>query len=171
MKCPNCKKSLWFVRSFCPFCSTNINAPPRPKSVTVLCWCLIGSGISLVFLSFVDTELQSYLERLGSVHPAQRVFFFVGPVLCLVLGGFTLFGHNWARWSLVTWLGVNVLISVVNQSAMHLIFLRVLLAAATAYYLLRPQSRAFFRSEGTAITSTQNVSWPAGHSNSESPRE
>ncbi|MEI2723257.1 MAG: hypothetical protein V9H26_06835 [Verrucomicrobiota bacterium] len=83
MKCPNCKKSLWFVRSFCPFCSTNINVLPRPKSVTVLCWCLIGSGISLVFLSFVDTELQSYLERLGSVHPAQRVFFFVGPCRAL----------------------------------------------------------------------------------------
>jgi hypothetical protein len=152
MKCPNCNKSLWFVRSFCPFCKTNITAPPRPTSVTVLGWILVGSSILMLFTLLVLGE-RVYLDKLGPLSPLQQVWFCTGPLLCIVFGGCTLLGHNWARWLLVLWLGVNALVTVILGMAggnpdLRLLFGRLLLFVAATYYLFRPQARQFFRGEG-----------------------
>jgi len=152
MKCPNCHKSLWFVRSFCPFCKTDINAPPRPKAVTVVSWFFIVMSCMISLPLLVNPESRAELLRPGARSPWQLLFVLALPVVYLVLGGCTLVGHNWARWVLVVWLGVNAVGAIAVGTDLKTLCGSGLLFIATAYYLFRPQARAFFQDkEGTAV--------------------
>jgi hypothetical protein len=152
MKCPNCKKSLWFVRSFCPFCKTNIHAPPRPKSVTVLCWFFMVMSCATPLLLLVSPEFRTEVLRAGSRTLLQYIFPLVLPMLYLVLGGCTLVGHNWARWVLVVLLGVNAVRTAASCPDLKTVFVTVLLFVVAAYYLFRPLARPYFRGEASIAT-------------------
>jgi hypothetical protein len=45
MNCPKCGKSLWFVKSFCPFCKTKIVTPPRlpDTPLPLFHWVMLGA--------------------------------------------------------------------------------------------------------------------------------
>jgi hypothetical protein len=148
MKCPNCNKSLWFVRHFCPFCKTHINAPPRPKSVTVLCGFFIVMGGLLALQLLMDAVFRSEFSSAESRHTPRGMLLYALPAFYLVVGGFTLAGQNWARWALVVWLGLNAAGAATLATDPKLICGSILLLIASAYYLFRPQARAFFRGEG-----------------------
>ena len=68
MNCPKCGKSLWFVKSFCPFCKTKIVRPPRlPETpLPLFHWVMLGAWsvwfAYLVFALFTD---RSWMERQG----------------------------------------------------------------------------------------------------------
>jgi len=151
MKCPNCHKSLWFVRSFCPFCKTNINAPPRPKAVTVVSWFFIVISCTILLQQLVNAEFRAEFLRPGARTPWQLLFVLALPMVYLVLGGCTLVGHNWARWVLVVWLGVNAVSAIAVGADLKALCVGLLMFIATAYYLFRPQARAFFQDQGTVV--------------------
>ena len=153
MKCPHCGKSLWFLRSFCPFCKTNITAPPRPKSVTVVgrVFLILSCG-ALLMLAFSPPEEREFLARLRSNHPLQWVGRFIVPAVSLLSAGCVLLGHNWARWVLTANLGFNFLFSAaflanlqnLVHSPLTIIMGKLLAFLVVGYYLFRPQARAFF---------------------------
>jgi hypothetical protein len=149
MKCPRCGKSLWLVRTFCPFCKTPIEAPPRPKSVTVISWItLVFGGIALlVSLLPKDPEVQRDLAQYSTQHPFLYAWLRAGPVMAVICGAFMLRGANWARWLLGLWFGYNVISNVVS-SPLRLLAPRLLvgcLFGAAVYLLFRPAATAFFR--------------------------
>jgi hypothetical protein len=97
MNCPNCAKNLWFLRTFCPFCKTSIDAPARPKSVTVVCGAMIAISCVALLASLSRTSLIPSWSR----HPVWRSLFYVGLAVIFLSGASALFGHNWARWLLL----------------------------------------------------------------------
>src|SRR6266404_324411 len=104
MNCPNCGKSLWFVRNFCPFCKTHIVAPPRPRSVAAICWLALVVG-GLALLAIIASNAQGHLAGYRSRHPLLHAWFCAGPVVAILCGAFMLRGADWARWLLVLWFG------------------------------------------------------------------
>src|SRR5258706_8165991 len=111
MKCPSCGKSLWFVRTFCPFCKTTIAAPERPRSVTVVSWISLVFGC-LVFLTGLlpkSPEAQRHIAEYRSQHPFLYARLWAGPVLAMICGMSMLRGFNWARWLFVLWFGYNLI--------------------------------------------------------------
>ncbi len=161
MKCPHCGKSLWFVRTSCPFCEARIEAPKCPRSVMVVGWAFLALNCAaLLVMAFIyPSEEQQYLARLRSNHPWQWTFFFFGPVFSILASSCVLLGHNWARWALTTYLGLNVLVSVAHGSGLHfsngfplpLILARLSLFFAAAYFLFRPKARAYFLGQSSAL--------------------
>ena len=135
MKCPNCGKNLWFIRNFCVFCKTAITAPPRPKSVAVIGWLGIISGIGTALVVWIARD-EVPLTALACVDALAK----------LIGGAFILRGMNWARWVLALWLvygSLHTLVSSVSTPSV-LGISRVLLFALAVYYLFRPAATAFF---------------------------
>jgi len=154
MKCPNCNKSLWLVRNYCPFCKSNITAPARPRAVTVLCGFFIALG-GLIYLSLLlGSGVQADFVAPESRGIYQNIILYALPGLYLVLGGCSLLGHNWARWVLAVWLGANAVATVVIGADLKTLIGSALAFIAVAYYLFRPQARPFFEGKGTIATSS-----------------
>lgn len=66
-------------------------------------------------------------------------------LLAIVGGVFLLFGKNWARWLLLSWLAFHVVVSVyhsVQEVAAH-----VALLFLFAYFIFRPPASPFFQSK------------------------
>jgi hypothetical protein len=143
MKCPNCGKSLWFVRTFCPFCKASINAPSRPQSVKVVCWVFITLNCLALFYVLISGKTEPRLPD-RSLHPVLYAFCFAGPACNILSGACALFGHNWARWLLVTCLVGNAVGGVILHAGPTFLFGRLLLLGIAGYYLFRPQAKAFF---------------------------
>jgi len=148
MKCPNCGKSLWFARTFCPFCQTAIAAPARPRSVTVIGWLSLVLGLLVLAALFPKSpDAQRNMAQYGSQHPFLFARLWAGPVIALVCGVFMLRGHNWARWLYVVSFGYNVIDNMAHSSLRRLALASIpgLLIGAAAYYLFRPAATGFFR--------------------------
>ena len=117
MTCPGCGNSLWFVRTYCPFCKVNISAPARPRSVAVISWIYIlgGGWILLALTVFSTPDSRRVLAEAWSQHPFATLWLCGVPPVGLFCGFFMLRGMNWARWVLVVWFGENVMAKVVFE--------------------------------------------------------
>src|SRR5437868_9022059 len=85
MKCPTCGKSLWFLRTFCPFCKAAIAAPPRPKSVAVISWIALVVG-GIMFLAMMAPNAQRSLADYRSQHAFLYARLCAGPVVAVICG-------------------------------------------------------------------------------------
>jgi hypothetical protein len=140
MNCPKCGKGLWFLRDFCPFCKTKIIAAPRPKAVKILSWLFLVLGC-LALVTLLAAKLPSGFT------PGARFQMFAVAALLAFAAGFTLLGHNWARWLLVSVLALNFGYGVMVHVTVGVMVARGLAAAIAAYYLFRPDAKAFFVGE------------------------
>ena len=142
MKCPNCGKSLWFVRHFCPFCKTQFLAPPRPKSVTVISCLAIVSGIAQAFVVLSPAAR----ELMAGMSIVNRFLTFASIALLAIAGVVMLRGFNWARWTFVVTVAYNQLSKLFsghwNASSVNV--LGLLLVVTACYYLFHPVANAFF---------------------------
>jgi hypothetical protein len=86
MKCPNCGQSLWFSRTFCPFCKIAIPAFPAPKilpssalnTAVAIGWCIFFG----YQLSWIATQDVWVALRAPSLSPQEW-----GMAFGTVLGG------------------------------------------------------------------------------------
>ncbi len=142
MICPNCGRSLWFVRDFCPFCKNQLLAPQRPKSITVISLLAILSGIG----SAVVVLAPAAREVMARTSTLTHFLTFASIALQTISGVAMLRGSNWARWAFVVTLAYNQLSKVLsghwNGSPTNIFGL--LLVATAYYYLFRPAGNAFF---------------------------
>lgn len=146
MICPNCGKSHWFFRGFCPFCKSQFPAPPRPKSVTVISWLAIISSIGQAFVVLTPTGR----EIMAQISPLSRFLTFASITLLFISGVVMFRGTNWARWAFVVTVAYIQIGKVFSgQLITSLASILGLVLVATAYfYLFRPGANAFF--SGTA---------------------
>ncbi len=156
MICPNCGKSLWFVRGFCPFCSTKFPVPPRPRSVTVISWLAIVSGIGQVFVVLSPAAR----ELTAQTSPLSHFLTFASIALLAISGVAMLRGNNWARWAFVVTVAYNQLGKAFSGrwSASLANIVGLMLVATAYYYLFRPGANAFF--SGTASQAHQPPEGP-----------
>ena len=150
MKCPNCGKSLWFVRDTCVFCKTRLTAPPRPRSVTVISWLVIISGVGTAFILWAARES---VAKTMAQHPITGILSYLDAALRMICGTLTLRGVNWARWTLGLVLGYDV-VSHLGSASRNLVpaYLGQLVwFAVIVYYLFRPAAKAFFTGSASVV--------------------
>lgn len=142
MICPNCRKSLWFVRDHCPFCKNQLVAPPRPTSVTVISWLAIVSGLGSAFVVLSPAAR----DVMAKTSMLTHLLTFASIGLQTISGAVMLRGFNWARWAFVMTVAYNQLSKIF---AVHWIpspanILGPVLVATAYYYLFRPAANAYF---------------------------
>jgi len=93
---------------------------PRPKSVTVVCWTLIITGlISLVTSTFglKNPQARAFMEQTPLPMNVQIGMLYVGLFVSIVCGAVMLQGRNWGRILYVTWSAFGSLIGIFTTSA------------------------------------------------------
>jgi len=89
MKCPNCGKSLWFVKTVCPFCSKPLGAGFQP-GISLL-GRKINSNSWLIWQYF---KLASILMVGASIYVLVKEYRFLA-VVETTTGSFTVDGGGW----------------------------------------------------------------------------
>ena len=104
----------------------------RPAEVSIIGWLFIGvgvAGLAYQILRFPRDVWTLLISLVG--------------VIAVVSGVFLLKGRNWARWLLLSWLAVHVVISAfhsVSDSLAHAVLLAVI-----AYVLLASAASVYFQ--------------------------
>lgn len=112
--------------------------PKRPLSVTLISALYLVAGS--VGLAYHATELS---VRAPLKNDTLLVCFI--RLLAIIGGIGALRGRNWARWLLVLWIALHVVLSAfhsLGQTFAHAVFL-----ALTAYCLFRPPAVNYFRAK------------------------
>ncbi len=120
----------------------------RPKSVTVVCWVFLILGIVAILVSFLPKSQDTARSLLTyrTAHPFSYFYFWASPILCAISAILMLKGINWARWFFVLWIGANMVSKLVlAPSAINLA--GTIMFSIPVYFLFRPQSGKFFKSE------------------------
>ncbi|PYK14179.1 MAG: hypothetical protein DME55_15630 [Verrucomicrobia bacterium] len=124
-----------------------MNKPPL--SVTVIGWLFVAAGtVGLVY----------HLKDFKIAHPfgSDVVWVCLVRLLAIIGGVFVLRGHNWARWFLLLWMAYHIILSAYHSLSQ--VITHALLLAVIAYFLLRRQASAYFRSariEAATIAKTE----------------
>ena len=108
----------------------------RPLSVTIIGWLFIAVGT--IGIAYHSTEFNRQAPFDFEVVSALLV-----RGLAIVCGAFLIKGVNWARWLLIGWMALHVVLSLfhsLSEKAMH-----VLVLAVIGFLLFRLPAAAYFR--------------------------
>ena len=104
----------------------------RPFQVTLLGWLFMVVGA----LSTTYHLLNSPLDR-------WTVPIVLVGIMAIAAGAFLLRGARWARWLVLAWLVLHVVVSVLNSLSDALA--HVVLLSVVAYFLLGPPTSKYFQ--------------------------
>ncbi len=113
-----------------------MNGNPRPLSVTMLAWLYIAVGTAGFFLHLHE------LNR-GNVFQFDGIWIELTECMAILCGAFLLRGHNWARWLAMAWIGLHVILSVLETD--RGLIVHCILLVVFAWVLFRPQAGRYFR--------------------------
>jgi hypothetical protein len=109
----------------------------RPFQVTILGCLFILAGLVGLVYHLSERPLDHWIVLISTVR-----------IVAVVGGVFLLLGHGWARWLLLAWLAVHVVVSAfysLSESIAH-----VVLLIAVGYFLLGPPASKYFQSAPSA---------------------
>jgi hypothetical protein len=112
----------------------------RPLAVTIIACIYIGVGT----VGFVYHFLPILVRR--ACHYDDILVEF-SEFVAIVCGAFLLRGHNWARWLALAWIAFHVGISFFES--LQKVVIHGLILLLIAYFLFRPEARAYFRHRET----------------------
>ncbi len=121
----------------------------RPKSITVVCWILIATGvISLVtgFFSFNNPVTQELMSKSPIPIGMQYVMMFVGLLISIVCGISMLKGMNWARSLYIGWSIIGITIGMATSPMKAMMIPGIVIFFILAFFLFRPKANEYFRS-------------------------
>ena len=100
--------------------------------------------VSCLFLATGAVGLVHHLSELKLSKPVESDLIWASllALLAIVSGTFMLLGRNWARWLALAWIASHVAISFFHS--MQQVVIHGLLFVLIAYFLLRPDVRAYF---------------------------
>jgi uncharacterized membrane protein HdeD (DUF308 family) len=104
----------------------------RPISVTILGVVFIAAGLVGIVYHLSERPVDASIVLVTFVR-----------LLAVVGGVFLLMGHSWARWLLVAWLALHVVVSgfhSLSEMAAHAVLLVVVV-----YFLFTPPASRYFR--------------------------
>jgi uncharacterized membrane protein HdeD (DUF308 family) len=105
----------------------------RPFAVTVLGCLFILAGLVGLVYHLSDRPVDHWIVLISLVR-----------IIAVVGGIFLLLGHGWARWLLLAWLALHVLVSAfhsVSETLAHVVLLMVV-----SYFLLESGASKYFKS-------------------------
>jgi len=110
------------------------NSMKRPFAVTILGCLFILAGLVGLVYHLSDKPLDHWIVLISGVR-----------IIAVVGGIFLLLGHGWARWLLLAWLALHVLVSAfhsVSETLAHVVLLMVV-----SYFLLGSAASQYFNSK------------------------
>jgi hypothetical protein len=109
----------------------------RPLPILILAGLFIAVGA----LGFAN-----HLSDLRTLHPFPQDLLWVLLVglIAMVSGIFMLQARNWARWLALAWMTFHVAISF--QHSLQQVAIHAVLLLLIAYFLFRPEAKAYFHS-------------------------
>jgi hypothetical protein len=107
----------------------------RPLTVLIIGCLFIATGAIGLVYHLADFKISKPVE-------SELVWISLVRLLAIVIGIFILLGKNWARWLALAWIAFHVAISFLH-SIQQVVFHAVLLVLI-AYFLYRPEVRAYF---------------------------
>ena len=123
----------------------------RPLSITVIGWIFIAFGcIAALYAGLsplIDADAARRVAELKAQRPFEFGLLWIIRILAVLCGAFLLRGFNWARLTLVVWMGYHVIISMLHslfELVVHSLLFIVLIC-----FLFRPRSSAYFRGATT----------------------
>jgi len=118
----------------------------RPRSITIISWFFVAFGSLALIVSLLSIANTDAAHRLDDLKTHWMVYAL--RLLALLSGVFMLYGCNWARWLLVVWLGLHIIISILHTPVELVV--HSLLFVVIVYFLFRAPASAYFRgSNGT----------------------
>lgn len=105
----------------------------RPFEVTILGCLFILAGLVGLVYHLSDNPLDHWIILISAIR-----------IVAVVGGVFLLLGHGWARWLLLAWLAVHVVVSAfhsVSETLAHVVLLIVV-----SYFLLGSAASKYFQS-------------------------
>jgi hypothetical protein len=118
----------------------------RPYSVTAISWLFIATGV---------VGFASHLSEFMAQRPVQYSILLLCFIafLAILSGGFMLRGRNWARWLLLVWIALHVILSAFHRLSELLV--HSLLFVVVAYFLMRRRSSSYFL--GAKLTESPKI--------------
>jgi hypothetical protein len=113
-----------------------MNSNQRPLSVTILAWLYIAVGTVGFFGHLTGLNRRNVFQFDG-------VWIELTELTAILCGAFMLRGHNWARWLAMAWIGLHVVLSVLDSH--HGLDVHSVLFLVIAWLLFRPQAGRYFR--------------------------
>jgi hypothetical protein len=111
----------------------------HPLAVSILSCLFIATGVVGLARHLADyTATQPFAYDL--------VWIFIVELAAILCGAFMLRGNNWARWLALAWMGFHVVRSFFHS--LREVVVHGLLFALIAYFLFRPDARAYFSPPG-----------------------
>jgi len=105
----------------------------RPFHVTILGCLFILAGLVGLIYHLSDRPFDHWIILICTVR-----------IIAVVGGVFLLLGHGWARWLLLAWLAVHVVVSAFHSTSEALA--HVVLLIVVSYFLLWSAASKYFRS-------------------------
>jgi predicted cobalt transporter CbtA len=108
----------------------------RPLALTIL---------SCVFIAAGAIGLAYHLSDLKAAEPFQQEIIWISLVrlASIVCRAFMLRGDDWARWLALAWIAFHVVVSFFHS--IQQVVVHGLLFVLIAYFLFRPEARAYFQ--------------------------
>lgn len=116
----------------------------RPISIAIIGWLFVGVGcVSLVagVEKFIRPVARTTTQVSGDQHAMDLAFVTVSALMALLGGAYVLRGCGWARWLLVVWLALHVVLSY-HHSLSELLVHGVLFWVVV-FFLFRKAARDF----------------------------
>jgi hypothetical protein len=108
-------------------------------------------AVSIFSCLFIVTGVVGLIRHLADYKASQLfaydlVWIFIVELAAILCGAFMLRGNNWARWLALAWMGFHVVLSFFQS--LREVGVHGLLFALIAYFLFRPEARAYFSPPG-----------------------
>lgn len=119
----------------------------RPKSVTIIAWFLIVSGVISVFTSLSSLNnpmVKELMSKSPLPIPLQYAMMIIGLAVSVICGIGMLKGQGWARLLYVTWGAIGILISLITCPSKTVIIPGLIIFIIIAFFLYRPASNQYF---------------------------
>lgn len=119
----------------------------RPKSITVIAWFLIVTGVISVFTSLTSLNNPMVKELMAkSPLPVslQYAMMFVGLAVTIASGMGMLKGQGWARLLYVVWGVFGLLVGLVTSPMKAAMIPGLVVFAIIVFFLYRPASTQYF---------------------------
>lgn len=119
----------------------------KPKSVTIIAWLLIVSGVISLFTSLLSWNSPIVKELMAKNPlpiPLQYVMMYIGSPISVISGAGIFKGKNWGRLLYVLWGATGIVINLITFPIKLTIIIGLVVFAIVAFFLYRPASNQYF---------------------------
>lgn len=124
----------------------------RPKSITVVSWILILTGLISIVSSTVSLDNPITKDLMSrSIIPLQLqyIMMYFGLLVQLTCGAAMLKGRNWGRIFYIAWGSIGLVIALFTSPVKIMLIPGVVFFAVVVFLLCRPRSNEYFKQGGT----------------------